>query len=50
MQGGITSGVVYPGAVIEQSKTYQFVDIGGASAGAIVAAATAAAELGRQTH
>jgi predicted acylesterase/phospholipase RssA len=49
MQGGITSGVVYPGAVKELSSEYQFVSVGGASAGAIVAAATAAAELGRKT-
>jgi predicted acylesterase/phospholipase RssA len=49
MQGGVTSGVVYPGAVIELSNTYHFVNVGGASAGAIAAAATAAAELGRQT-
>lgn len=47
MKGGITSGVVYPLAVVELSKTYRFVNIGGTSAGAIAAAATAAAELGR---
>ena len=46
MKGGITSGVVYPLAVVELAKTYRFRNIGGTSAGAI-AAATAAAELGR---
>lgn len=48
MQGGITSGVVYPGAVLELAKRYRFRSIGGASAGAIAAAVTAAAEHGRQ--
>ncbi len=47
MKGGITSGVVYPGVVCELAKSYQFKNIGGTSAGAIAAAATAAAELGR---
>jgi hypothetical protein len=47
MKGGITSGVVYPLAVCELAQEYQFKSIGGASAGAIAAAATAAAELGR---
>lgn len=49
MKGGITSGIVYPGAVLELSKDYQFVNIGGTSAGAIAAALTAAAEYRRQT-
>src|SRR6185436_4788104 len=49
MKGGITSGVVYPAAVVELSKTYSFKNIGGTSAGAIAAAVTAAAEYGRQT-
>ena len=48
MKGGITSGVVYPLAVVELSNTYRFRNVGGTSAGAIAAAATAAAELGRQ--
>jgi len=48
MKGGITSGVVYPLAAVELSKVYRFRSIGGASAGAIAAALTAAAELGRQ--
>lgn len=49
MKGGITSGVVYPPAVVEIAKTYTFRNIGGTSAGAIAAAVTAAAEYGRQT-
>lgn len=48
MKGGITSGVVYPAAVVELSNTYHFKNIGGTSAGAIAAAVTAAAEYGRQ--
>lgn len=47
MKGGITSGVVYPPAIIEIATRYRFVNIGGASAGAIAAAAAAAAEYGR---
>jgi len=48
MKGGITSGIVYPRAVLELSKEYRFRSIGGTSAGAIAAAVTAAAELRRQ--
>lgn len=47
MKGGITSGVLYPPAVLELAGRYHFRGIGGASAGAIAAAGTAAAELGR---
>jgi Patatin-like phospholipase len=47
MKGGITSGVVYPRAVCELAKTFSFRNVGGTSAGAIAAAATAAAEHGR---
>src|ERR1700730_11040598 len=47
MQGGITSGVVYPRAVLKLATHYRFRSIGGTSAGAMAAAATAAAELGR---
>jgi predicted acylesterase/phospholipase RssA len=47
MKGGITSGVVYPHAVCELAQTYRFRNVGGTSAGAIAAAATAAAEYGR---
>ena len=48
MKGGITSGIVYPKAVAELARVYEFAAIGGTSAGAIAAAATAAAELGRR--
>lgn len=47
MKGGITSGVIYPWAVCELAKTYRFKCVGGTSAGAIAAAASAAAEYGR---
>lgn len=47
MKGGITSGVVYPQAVCELARDYRFKCVGGTSAGAIAAAATAAAEYGR---
>jgi len=47
MKGGITSGVVYPPAIIELATRYRFVNVGGTSAGAIAAAAAAAAEYGR---
>lgn len=47
MKGGITSGIVYPKAVLTLARTYRFRDVGGASAGAIAAAITAAAEYGR---
>ena len=49
MKGGITSGVVYPAAVLELKEDYRFVNVGGASAGAIAAVVTAAAEYRRQT-
>jgi Patatin-like phospholipase len=47
MKGGITSGVVYPAAVSELKDSFRFCSIGGASAGAIAAAVTAAAQFGR---
>ena len=47
MEGGTTSGVVYPLAVCELATSFRFRNVGGASAGAIAAALTAAAELGR---
>lgn len=47
MQGGTTSGVIYPLAVCELATRFRFRNVGGASAGAIAAAFTAAAELGR---
>ncbi|MBK9080798.1 MAG: patatin-like phospholipase family protein [Rhizobiales bacterium] len=49
MAGGVTSGVVYPGAVVAIARRYRFRAIGGASVGALVAAAVAAAEYGRRT-
>ncbi|HEX2833969.1 MAG TPA: patatin-like phospholipase family protein [Thermoanaerobaculia bacterium] len=50
MKGGITSGIVYPGAVVELANEFRFVNIGGTSAGAIAAALTAAAEHRRQAQ
>jgi predicted acylesterase/phospholipase RssA len=47
MKGGITSGVVYPGAVDKLARRYAFRSIGGTSAGAIAAAIVAAAEYAR---
>lgn len=49
MKGGVTSGVVHPGAVQELAKAYRLRSIGGASAGAIAAVAAAAAEYRRQS-
>ncbi len=46
MRGGITSGIVYPRAIAKLAETYDFRSIGGTSAGAIAAAATAAGALG----
>jgi predicted acylesterase/phospholipase RssA len=48
MKGGITSGVVYPGAATELATRYRFRSIGGTSAGAIAAAIVAAAEHRRR--
>lgn len=48
LKGGITSGVVYPGAIAALAERYAFQSIGGTSAGAIAAAATAAAEYRRR--
>lgn len=47
MKGGIASGVVYPLAITELAKRFRFASVGGTSAGAHAAAATAAAEYGR---
>lgn len=47
MKGGITSGVVYPYAILELARSYRFHAIGGTSAGAIAAAFAAAAEYAR---
>jgi predicted acylesterase/phospholipase RssA len=49
MQGGITSGVAYPAAVLELCQAFRFRSIGGASAGAMAAAVTAAAEYARDS-
>lgn len=47
MKGGITSGVVYPKAIVSLSTRFTFKNVGGTSAGAIAAAAAAAAEYRR---
>jgi hypothetical protein len=49
LKGGITSGIVYPPAVAELAKTHRFRQVAGTSAGAIAAALTAAAEVGRHS-
>lgn len=49
MKGGITSGVVYPYAVLEIATKYRLRSIGGTSAGAIAAAFAAAAESAAST-
>lgn len=48
MKGGVTSGIVYPYAIMKLKDDYRFVSIGGTSAGAVAAAVVAAAEHGRQ--
>lgn len=48
MKGGVTSGIVYPNAALALSERFTFKNIGGTSAGAIAAAATAAAALGKR--
>ena len=48
MKGGITSGIVYPPAILVLKEKYYFNSIGGTSAGAIAAAAAAAAEYNRE--
>jgi predicted acylesterase/phospholipase RssA len=51
MKGGVTSGIVYPPLVYKLYKNnYRFRNIGGTSAGAIMAAITAAAEYGREAR
>lgn len=47
MKGGITSGVVYPYAVLQIATRYRLRSLGGTSAGAIAAAFAAAAEFAR---
>lgn len=48
MKGGITSGIIYPPLTAQLAKHYRFKNIGGTSAGAIAAVATAAAEYRRR--
>jgi predicted acylesterase/phospholipase RssA len=50
LKGGITSGVVYPLALVSLAEKYRFSNIGGTSAGAVAAAAAAAAEYGRYSE
>src|SRR5258708_13187130 len=50
LKGGITSGVVYPVALVAVAEKYRFSNIGGTSAGAMAAVAAAAAEYGRHTE
>jgi predicted acylesterase/phospholipase RssA len=50
MKGGITSGVVYPHAIVEIAKDYRLRNVGGTSAGAIAAVFAAAAEYRRQSR
>src|SRR5260370_6957316 len=47
LKGGITSGVVYPLALVSLAEKYRFSNIGGTSAGAMAAVAAAAAAYGR---
>jgi predicted acylesterase/phospholipase RssA len=50
MRGGNAAGLVYPLAACALAEHYVFRRIGGSSSGAMAAAATAAAELGRGAH
>src|SRR5258705_11773264 len=47
LKGGITSGVVYPLALVSLAEKYRFSNIGGTSAGAMAAVAASPAEDGR---
>ncbi|MEH3103476.1 MAG: patatin-like phospholipase family protein [Sphingomonas phyllosphaerae] len=49
MKGGVTSGIVYPYAILQIATKFRLRSLGGTSAGAIAAAFAAAAEYGRQT-
>lgn len=49
MKGGITSGIVYPPAILRIAQRFRLRSIGGTSAGAIAAAVAAAAEFRRAT-
>jgi predicted acylesterase/phospholipase RssA len=50
MRGGVTSGAVYPSALMEIARRYTLRNLGGASAGAIAAVAAAACEYGRNEN
>lgn len=50
MKGGVTSGIVYPNAVLALAREYRFKSIGGTSAGAIAAAVSAAAAMGERAR
>ena len=50
MKGGVTSGLVFPGAITSLADKYRLRSIGGTSAGAIAAVAAAAMEYGLQTR
>lgn len=50
LKGGITSGIVYPYAILELATKYRFRSLGGTSAGAIAAAFAAAAEYSRSVR
>jgi len=50
MKGGVTSGVVYPKAIVRVAQRYRIRSIGGTSVGALAAALTAAAEYWRQSN
>jgi predicted acylesterase/phospholipase RssA len=47
MEGGVTSGVIYPRLLTELAKHYDFKNLGGTSAGAIAASACAASQYRR---
>ncbi|MEW9853864.1 hypothetical protein [Novosphingobium sp. M1R2S20] len=47
MKGGVTSGIVYPYAILELARRYRFRSVGGTSAGAIAASLAVAAEYAR---
>ena len=49
MKGGVTSGIIYPGAIAAIARDYRLRAIGGTSAGAIGAAGAAAMEFGRRS-
>lgn len=49
LEGGITSGIVYPPAISKIKDQYKFVNLAGTSAGAVVACGAAAAEYRRAT-